>query len=114
MHVSKSVGHHEEVFADKLGCMSQFKAKLVHREGATPRFCWARPVPFSLKDANERELDSLENKGMLEKVTHADWAVPIVYSSAKERRISSPSGKAMSLLADKRVHMSGWKDSLTM
>lgn len=49
MHVSKSVGHHEEVFADKLGCMSQFKAKLVLREGATPRFVGHGPFHLLLR-----------------------------------------------------------------
>ena len=33
---------------------------------------------FTLKDAIEQELDSLESKGVLEKVSHADWAVPII------------------------------------
>ena len=68
----------DEVFADELGCMSQFMAKLVVRPGATPRFCRARLVPFALKDAIERELDSLESKGVLEKVSHANWAAPTV------------------------------------
>lgn len=63
---------HEEVFVDELGCMSQFTDKFAVRPGATPRFCWAQPVPFILKDATERELDSLESKGLLEKVSHVD------------------------------------------
>ena len=65
-------------FADELGCMSKFKARLVVKPGATPRFCRARPVLFALKEAIEHELDSLESKGVLEKVSHADWAAPIV------------------------------------
>ena len=76
--LSDVLGRHEEVFSDELGCMSQFTAKLEVRPGATPRFCRARPVPFALKGAIERELDSLESKGVLEKVSHADWAAPIV------------------------------------
>ena len=45
---------------------------------ATPKFCKARPVPFALQSAVERELDRLEGEGILERVTYSQWAAPIV------------------------------------
>ena len=79
LHVSKRagtlsdrLGQHEDVFADELGCINQLKAKLVVRPGTAPSFCRARPVLVALKVNIERELDSLESKGILEKVLHAD------------------------------------------
>lgn len=37
-----------------------------------------KPVPFTLKDAASAELIRLEKAGILEKVSRADWAAPIV------------------------------------
>ena len=48
------------------------------KEGARPRFCKARPVPFALKAAIDRKLDRLENEGILEPVTYSEWAAPVV------------------------------------
>ena len=45
---------------------------------AKPWFHRARPIPFSLKSHVEEVLDHLEVDSMLEKVTHSDWAAPIV------------------------------------
>ena len=45
---------------------------------AIPKFCKARPVPFALQTAVERELDRLENQGILERVAYSKWAAPVV------------------------------------
>ena len=58
--------------------MNTFEARLQVKEGARPRFCKARPVPFALKAAIDRELDRLENEGILEPVTYSEWAAPVV------------------------------------
>ena len=36
------------------------------------------PISFALKGAVERELDQLENLGILDEVTHSQWASPTV------------------------------------
>ena len=46
--------------------------------GATPKFRPPKPVPYALKPLVEQELDRLEKAGVLERVTHSDWAAPIV------------------------------------
>ena len=48
------------------------------KPNAVPKFCKARPVPFALKAAVERELDRLESEGILEKVSYSEWAAPVV------------------------------------
>ena len=48
------------------------------RPGAQPKFCKPRSIPFAIKTAIEQELDRLEDSGAIEKVTHSDWAAPIV------------------------------------
>ena len=35
-------------------------------------------IPYALRNAIEDELDRLEREGILEKVTHSEWATPVV------------------------------------
>ena len=60
-----------EVFRNKLGHISDFKAKLLVREGAKPKFCKARSVLFAMKSAVEEEVDRLERIGVLKNVPMA-------------------------------------------
>ena len=69
---------HEEIFRDELGTVTSCKAKLQIRNDAQPKFCKARSVPFALKEPIEQELDRLEASGIIKKVTHSEWAAPIV------------------------------------
>ena len=47
-------------------------------EGATPYFCKAGTVPFTLKDLVNKELDRLVAEGTLEPVQFSECASPIV------------------------------------
>jgi len=66
------------VFQEGLGEMNTFTATMNVKEGAKPKFCKARPVPFALREAVERELDRLEKAGIIEKVKYSQWAAPVV------------------------------------
>ena len=66
------------VFSEKLGQMKHHQATLHVPASATPVFCKARPVPFALKEAASKELDRLEQAGIVEKVERSDWAAPVV------------------------------------
>ena len=48
------------------------------REGATPVFLKARPVPYSLRKNVELELEKLVKEGVLTPVSWSEWATPIV------------------------------------
>ena len=72
------LGKYPEVFKEGLGLMNTFEATLNLKAGSIPKFCKARPVPFSLKPAIEKELDRLEGAGIIEKVTYSQWAAPVV------------------------------------
>ena len=56
---------------------------LLVKPGTIPKFCKARAVPFSINGVIERELDRLEAAGIMESVTHSDWAALIVAVSKK-------------------------------
>ena len=76
-----------EIFNDELGTMTEFKAKLQMREDATPKFCRPRPMSFALKQSVEQELARMEEKGILIKVSHSEWATPIVPVPKKDGRV---------------------------
>ena len=67
--------------------MKRVKAQLTLKEGARPRFCRARPVPFAIKQQVGQELDRLEESGVLHRVDHSDWAAPIVQVPKKDGAI---------------------------
>ena len=69
---------YSEVFKEGLGKISTFEASLHLKPGSRPKFFKTRPVPFALKQAVERELERLEELGIIEKVTHSQWAAPVV------------------------------------
>ena len=55
-----------------------FKAKLLIKTGTIPKIGKALSVPIAIKGAIEGKLDRLEAAGIVERVTHSDWAAPIV------------------------------------
>ncbi|XP_053391713.1 uncharacterized protein K02A2.6-like [Mercenaria mercenaria] len=67
-----------EIFQDNLGHVKNVKAKLRLKKDAAPRFHKARPVPLALKPRIEKELETLLEAGVLEKVDYSEWATPIV------------------------------------
>ena len=58
--------------------MKRFKAHLSLKEGAKPKFCRPRSVPFAIKETVAREIDRLEENGTLRRVEHSEWGTPIV------------------------------------
>ena len=66
--------------------MSPSKVSLQVQQGAKLRFFEPRPVLFAIRDAVGKELDRLEQQGILQKVSNSDWAVPIIAVSKKDGR----------------------------
>ena len=75
---------HKTVFSDELGCLKDIKAQFTLKEGARPRFWKPRPVALARKPAVDKELERLESLGILKKVTHSEWAAPIVTHIKKD------------------------------
>ena len=66
--------------------MEPYRATLQVQRDATPRFFKPRSVPFAIRDAVGKELDRLEQQGIIEKVSHSEWAAPIVPVPKKDGR----------------------------
>ena len=72
------LGQHELVFSEGLGKIKGVQASLHVNPEAQPRFYKPRPVPYALRKKVEKELDQLEEEGVILPVQHSEWAAPIV------------------------------------
>lgn len=72
------IDRYKELFSGGLGRFNGGKATLRVREGATPVFCRARPLPYALRDRVEAELDEMLRCGVIEPVDTSEWATPLV------------------------------------
>ena len=46
---------------------------------ARPKFCKARPVPYTLQEVVDAGYHRLESEGIVQKVEFSEWATPMVY-----------------------------------
>lgn len=76
-----------EIFSEELGTIKYFCAELNVDPAVKPKFFKARTVPFALHSAIEEELDHLKGEGIVEKVTHSEWATPIVAVPKPDGRV---------------------------
>ena len=67
-----------ELFKNELGTVQFCKAHIELRPGATPKFYKPRPVPFALKEKVEKDLQRLQDLGVIEPIMRSDWAAPLV------------------------------------
>jgi hypothetical protein len=69
---------YQNIFKEELGqCIKGIKAHLHVQADATPKFYRPRPIPLSMKEKVEAELDRKGKLRILEKIEIADWAAPI-------------------------------------
>eukprot|EP00731_Ephydatia_muelleri_P032793 Em0024g337a len=66
------------------GMLKGTKAHLPLKDGATPVFLKARPVPYSLRTRVEKELERLEKGGIIAQVSTSEWATPVVVAPNKD------------------------------
>ena len=76
-----------DIFTDELGTIKSFCAQLDVKPGEKPKFFKPRTVPYAVRSAIEDEIDRLEREGILEKVTHSEWATPIVAVPKPDGRV---------------------------
>ena len=69
---------HPTVFEQSLGLVHGTTAKIHVDDGVQPKFFKARPVPYALLEKVDKELDHLVKEGVIQPVTHSNWAAPVV------------------------------------
>ena len=62
------------------------KAQLLLKDDAVPKFVKPRSVTFSRMEAVDKGLHRLEDLGIITRVDHSEWAIPIVV-------VQKPNGK---------------------
>ena len=81
------IDKHADVFKPGLGTLKGYKAKIHLNPGAVPKYYRARSVPYSRRQAIEKELQRLMKEGNIEPVQVSDWAAPIVPVLKKDNDI---------------------------
>ena len=85
--LSDILKRHDKVFNKGLGTTKGFKADIKLQDDVKSVSCKARPVPYTLCQKVEEELDRLESQGVVKKVERSDWASPIVCVPKKDGSI---------------------------
>ena len=67
--------------------MNSIQAELRVKDDAMPHFHQPLPVPFAPKEAVDKEIHRLWEAGILKKVNHCEWAVPIVPVPKKDGKV---------------------------
>ena len=76
--VEEVIAKHQNIFSAQTGSLKGLQASLKIHSDVTPKFLKPRSVPYALKPAIEKDLERLENAGIIRQVTYSDWATPIV------------------------------------
>ena len=86
--VTQVLQNFSTVFQEHLGSVTGIQANLILKDDAKPVFTKARPLSYAMRPKVEKELDRLEQEGVIFKVPTSDCAksiVPIVKRSGDVR-----------------------------
>uniref|UniRef100_H2ZYF8 ribonuclease H n=1 Tax=Latimeria chalumnae TaxID=7897 RepID=H2ZYF8_LATCH len=85
--VSKVLDKHDPLFQEGYGTITDFKAKIQVKKGATPIFHKPRPISYALKEPVEKELYCLERHSIISPIKRSNWAAPIVVVPKKDKSV---------------------------
>lgn len=86
LSIESLLHEYEDIFSEPKGHIKGFKAKILLKDDATPKFLKARPIPYALLPKVDKELIEMESLGVIERIDHSDWASPLVV-------VPKPNGK---------------------
>ena len=67
-----------DVFGNELGTLQGDKVSIHIDPTVPPKFCKARSLPYAMREKVEKELQNLEDQGIITPVKYSKWAAPIV------------------------------------
>lgn len=77
----------KNVFSNKIGTYKCNKMELLLKDGISPVYKKARPIPYDLRGKVENELERLVREEILKPVESSEWATPIVVVTKKNGEI---------------------------
>ncbi|CAG4992790.1 unnamed protein product [Colias eurytheme] len=75
---SQLMRKYPNVFKSGIGTYNGPEVELKLKSDARPIFCKARLIPYSLRDAVDKELARLQQEGIISPVDTSEWGTPIV------------------------------------
>ncbi|XP_011883701.1 PREDICTED: uncharacterized protein K02A2.6-like, partial [Vollenhovia emeryi] len=76
-----------DIFEEPKGYIKNFKAKIILKDDAIPKFMKPRPIPYAIQEKVNRELDLMEKSGVIKRIDHSEWASPLVVVPKPNRRV---------------------------
>ena len=76
--LNKIISEYESLFSDELGTLKNVEVEIPIQPNVNPNFFQACPVPYSLNDKIEKEINRLVKLGIYQPVSSSKWAAPIV------------------------------------
>ena len=76
-----------QLFAEGVGTLQGYQAKITLSSDAKPRFHRPRQVPYALKQKVEEELNRLQKEGIIQPVENSKWAAPVVIARKADNSI---------------------------
>ena len=76
-----------QLFAEGVGTLQGYQAKITLSADAKPQFHRPRPVPYALQQKVEEELNQLQEEGIIQPVENSEWAAPIVIARKADNSI---------------------------
>ena len=67
---------HDTIFSDQAGNLEGPDLDFHFKEGTTPKFCKAYPIPYALLDRYASNIYDKLKSGFYRKVNHSEWASP--------------------------------------
>ena len=67
----------KDIFED-IGFAKDYPINIKLQENAQPVFCRSTLIPYALREAVDKEVDSLIEQGIVEQVEQSDWATNLV------------------------------------
>ncbi|KAG8174786.1 hypothetical protein JTE90_013186 [Oedothorax gibbosus] len=93
--IKKLKKKYAKVFGPQIGEIKGKEVNLHLKPNTVPKFCKARPLPYTIKPLVDKELDVLERAGIIARVPYSDWLTPIV--------VVRKSSNAIRMCADYKV-----------
>ena len=78
IYLDELLKRYDVIFKQQLGKIKDLKATIRVQSEATPKFFKPRPVAYALRERVEQELGRLVAIGVIEPISHSEWAAPIV------------------------------------